>query len=201
MDVDLVLLRHGSTSVNESGRLLSSADPGLSERGRRQAHAAREALTALGPYSLMSSPARRAQETAALLDAVAVVDDRLRERALADWEGLDEHQLRERRQATGASLVDLTQDWSGCPGVESDEQVAHRALAALAERELQHPLVAVSHAGVVKSIVYAALQIPQHRSFALRITLGGMVMFKERKGFLEIQRLWPNPHAEPPYIA
>jgi len=78
----LYLVRHGHASTTwEPG----DWDPGLSELGRVQAEARAEQLAGLdlGPLPLLSSPLRRARETAAALErrwkTVATVDSRISE--------------------------------------------------------------------------------------------------------------------------
>ena len=63
--LNVYLIRHGEAAAAWGG---GDADPGLSERGRAQAEAAREALLALPealrPMRVVSSPLRRCRETA-----------------------------------------------------------------------------------------------------------------------------------------
>lgn len=58
----LFLIRHAQPAAAWGG---ADADPGLSELGRAQAVEAAEALMAEGPLRIVSSPMRRAVETAA----------------------------------------------------------------------------------------------------------------------------------------
>jgi broad specificity phosphatase PhoE len=62
----LHLVRHGHAAAGWS----DAADPGLSETGRAQAQAVARELAPLGPLPIVSSPLRRAQETAAPLAEV-----------------------------------------------------------------------------------------------------------------------------------
>jgi broad specificity phosphatase PhoE len=70
----LVLVRHGQAAAGWDADL----DPGLSDLGREQAAASAAALEALGPVSLLTSPLRRARQTAEPLEklwrATAVVE-------------------------------------------------------------------------------------------------------------------------------
>jgi broad specificity phosphatase PhoE len=59
----LYLVRHGQAAAGWS----EDADPGLSPTGRAQAEAAAARLAPLGPLRIVTSPLRRAQETAAPL--------------------------------------------------------------------------------------------------------------------------------------
>ena len=66
----LLLLRHGESAANaHSGAESLSEDEGdrLTERGREQAEAAGPALRELGVGRLLTSPMRRARETAAIV--------------------------------------------------------------------------------------------------------------------------------------
>ena len=61
----LVLVRHGATDWNEQGRLLGRAEIGLNVRGRAQAAALASSLVGRRFDAVLSSPQRRARETAA----------------------------------------------------------------------------------------------------------------------------------------
>src|SRR5262245_2670240 len=56
----IYLVRHGEAAAHWA----DAADPGLSARGEEQAKAAARKLAALGPLPIVSSPLRRARETA-----------------------------------------------------------------------------------------------------------------------------------------
>src|SRR5436305_3157034 len=70
----LILARHGQTTANASGLLLGRADLPLTDLGRRQAEAI--ASTIHGAARVVSSPLRRALETAAMLSNAVEVDER-----------------------------------------------------------------------------------------------------------------------------
>lgn len=62
----IYLVRHGHAAAGFGEDL----DPGLDDAGRAQAAAAAERLKGLGPRLILSSPLKRAQETAAPLAAI-----------------------------------------------------------------------------------------------------------------------------------
>lgn len=66
----LVVLRHGRTAWNDTGRAQGHADIELDETGHAQAKAAAIALAALGPSRIWSSDLSRARQTAAALGEV-----------------------------------------------------------------------------------------------------------------------------------
>jgi broad specificity phosphatase PhoE len=70
----LFLVRHGQTDANARRLLLGRLDVELNELGRRQATAVAAALPA--PGRVISSPLRRATQTAAAFDRPVEVDDR-----------------------------------------------------------------------------------------------------------------------------
>jgi broad specificity phosphatase PhoE len=64
--VHIHLVRHGRAAAAWD----ADADPGLDPVGRAQAQAAAETMAGLGPLDLISSPLRRARETAAAFEAL-----------------------------------------------------------------------------------------------------------------------------------
>jgi broad specificity phosphatase PhoE len=88
----LLLVRHGLTDWNESGRLLGRSNIGLNARGRGQAAALGRALADFRIEALLASPQRRTQETAAAIAAATGLavqtEDALDEVWLApQWQG------------------------------------------------------------------------------------------------------------------
>jgi len=77
----LWIVRHGETEWSASGQHTSVTDLPLTEAGRRQAAAVRQVLGDLTPALVLSSPRRRALETAEL--AGLQVDDTTED--LAEW--------------------------------------------------------------------------------------------------------------------
>jgi probable phosphoglycerate mutase len=96
----LILLRHGVTEWNQERRFQGHADVPLTPLGRRQAAAAAAYLAPLEPSVLWCSDLGRALETARPLaeatGLVPVVDPRLREIHVGDFQGLTHDQARER---------------------------------------------------------------------------------------------------------
>ena len=94
----VVLLRHGRTEWNATGRFQGQLDAPLDAVGKAQAIAAAVAVAPMQPGALVSSDLSRAHDTA---DAVAVeceievaIDERLREINLGRWQGLTRAEAR-----------------------------------------------------------------------------------------------------------
>jgi probable phosphoglycerate mutase len=94
----VVLLRHGRTEWNATGRFQGQLDSPLDVIGRAQAAAAAIAVAPMQPDAIVTSDLSRALDTATLVGeecGVSVaVDPRLREIYLGTWEGLTRAEAR-----------------------------------------------------------------------------------------------------------
>lgn len=146
------LARHGRTSLNATGVLRGHLDPSLDDVGRRQAGALADALHATWRrpvQAVVSSPLRRATETAAPIAALArvdiEVDHRLIDRDYGPWAGRTLREI--------AANGDLLDD---AAGVEPASEVLARAMLALdeiAERRDLDTTVVVSHDIVLRLLL------------------------------------------------
>ena len=172
----LLLLRHGQTAWNESGRAQGHADIELDDRGHRQAAAAAEHLAHLGPVAIWSSDLARARQTSGYLEErtglSAKYDERLREYDVGVRQGMTMDEFRER-------WPDVHAAWSRgedarLPGAETAADVRARMLPAL--REMLDSLapgdlgVVVSHGACLKVGLVALLGWPT----AIEPTLRGV---------------------------
>ncbi|MCC3380926.1 histidine phosphatase family protein [Paenibacillus farraposensis] len=151
------LIRHGLTDWNAVGKIQGHSDIPLNEEGRRQARLLAERLKREPYYwdGLITSSLSRAKETGEIIASALHLpllepDDRLRERAYGQVEGMTQAQ-REAKWGVDWHLLDL--------GQESDEDLQLRALAFMeamwAENQDKHLLV-VSHGGFLAHL-YKAL--------------------------------------------
>lgn len=152
----LLIVRHGETQPNVEGRLLGRADPPLTDTGRVQARALAASLPR--PDVLISSPLRRARDTAAELGTAVRVDERWTERDYGELEG---------ELASGAS-GEASARWradilSAPPGGESMDELSQRVRAAceeLAAVAESTTVVVVTHVSPIKAAVAWALNVP-----------------------------------------
>ena len=70
----VILVRHGQTDENVSGKISGQGPAPLNARGKEQAQAAADVLTALGASRILTSPIVRARQTADILAARLQVD-------------------------------------------------------------------------------------------------------------------------------
>lgn len=153
----VVVARHGRTAWNVAGRYQGHADVPLDDEGQAQAAQLAERLAALQPSLIVSSDLRRALDSAAPLAGAAglplVVDRRLREVDVGNWEGLTQAEVAARHpgewEAWNAG-EDLRRG-----GGETRSDAAARAVSSLLDHAAAVRdgglLIAVSHGTVLRS--------------------------------------------------
>jgi broad specificity phosphatase PhoE len=149
--MNLLLLRHGETEWNLTGRMQGLSDTQLTEAGLDQA---RQAVAKMPAFTqIWTSPLQRARITGQIIaDAQGIgylVDDRLIERSWGEWEGL---------------LPDeVDQQWPGFraegrkpSGYEYDDSVFARFHEWLDDVQVEDPsasVAAVTHGGFMSAVV------------------------------------------------
>lgn len=168
----LVLLRHGQTEYNAGSRMQGQLDTELSELGRDQAAAAADVLAKRQPLLIVSSDLRRALDTAVVLGERAgqpvLVDTRLRETHLGDWQGLTHTEVDDRAPGARQAWRDDAR-WAPHGG-ESRVDVAQRSLPLVTEliteqsewgiEGPERPIVLVAHGGLIAALTAALLELP-----------------------------------------
>lgn len=164
----LFLVRHAETAANTEMRYLGSRDDLLTERGHEQAGRLAGSIGDLPVAAVLSSPLRRAFDTAEpiarKLGLEVRIDARLRECGFGEWEGLTRREVLD-RSPEDALLLGRWEDDPRCspPGGESMEEVQRRAMDLISEeaaRPAQGWIVLVSHVGPIKALLAAALDLP-----------------------------------------
>jgi len=152
-EATLLLVRHGESEWNASGRWQGHADSPLSDLGRLQArHAGVHVREHRSVDAIVGSDLVRAAETARIIGrevGLAVrLEAGLRERSAGEWEGLTRDEIEvawpgylaaERRPA----------------GFESDAHLLERVVPAVARIASAHAgqtVLVVSHAGVLRAL-------------------------------------------------
>ncbi len=192
MTVRLLLVRHGTTSAVRAAAF--PTDEGLDERGRAELLALAAHLPARA--DARRSPARRCAEAAAVLGHDAArVDDALREVGFGAWAGrslADVHG--EDPQAAVAWMTDPT---FAPPGGESLEALCARVgtwLGALAAAEPTDPVLAITHGGVVRAAIAAALGAPADAAWRIDVTPGSLTELHAHDGRWRLTRAnWTPP--------
>lgn len=152
----IALIRHGPTVWTEARRIQGRSDPGLSDAGRARVSGWRPPPEVDG-FAWVSSPLRRAGETARLLHGKGVAPEPcLIEMDWGAWEGRILGDLRRELGAKMAENEARGLDFTPTGG-ESPRQVQTRLrdwLAAVAAAD--QATVAVTHKGVIRAILSLA---------------------------------------------
>jgi len=161
----ICLVRHGTTPT--TGTVLPGRAPGLSlsDRGRQEAEAAAERLSALRRVgAIYASPLERAQETAApiarRLDLPVKTEPGLLECDFGTWTGAD---LKTLAKLPAWTTVQRWPSGWRFPDGESFGEMQLRLSGCLASIVARHPgetVVAVSHADPIKAALAGALGVP-----------------------------------------
>lgn len=145
----ILVLRHGQSEWNALGKWQGQADPPLTDAGREQAYRASELL---GQFDLIAtSDLQRAHETAAIISNTlgigpVIVDERLRETHVGEWEGLTHDDIE--RNYPGYLAAHKRP-----PSFETEESLITRFTAAITDIALQcqgGEALCVAHAGVIR---------------------------------------------------
>jgi probable phosphoglycerate mutase len=155
----LLFVRHAPTAWNRQGRYQGRTDIPIDEPGLREARRTADTLRGIDVDLVVTSPLRRAFDTAEVI-AVALggvrrlVDDRLVEVAFGDWEGLTQEEIRARWPSALREWKRAPQS-TRFPGGESLRDAEERLRDFLRSppwrgEELVRCVVAISHAGPIR---------------------------------------------------
>lgn len=172
---EIILIRHGETEWNLSGRWQGHADSALSPRGIAQAEALAVRMGKEDVDYVYASDLERAQHTARLAGrgvnwSFTLMAD-LRERDLGVLEGLTTEEMLVKQPEVYRSFRESGPEYQP-PGGESFKQFYDRCSSAVEKLALLHPgkkIVAVTHGGVLGAIFRYVLKIPldADRNFVL----------------------------------
>lgn len=166
------LIRHGETQANRDGVFRGRGEVPLSEAGQRQAVELRARFAGAGVERVLSSPLKRAMQTAAACFPGAAVEaqELVNNLDLGRWSG-------RRKKEIAAEEPELWRRWleepegMAFPGGESLAAVRGRAvsfnrlLAGAPERQI----AVVSHRSVIKALLAEALRLGEKWFWAFHL--------------------------------
>lgn len=161
---DLWLVRHGPTEWSRAGRHTSVTDLPLLAESEDDARGLAPRLAGVEPALVLTSPRRRARDTAALAGFPdAEVDPDLAEWHYGDYEGLTTAQIRE-------TVPGWTVWTHPCPGGETPAQVTARLDRVVAEaRERDGVVLAFAHGHSLRALAARWLGLPVSEGRLLRL--------------------------------
>jgi broad specificity phosphatase PhoE len=192
----VLLVRHGQSEGNAAGRFGGHTATPLSERGRRQAEAAAQALFQEKISAIYSSDLSRAVETAMPLARLTGLDveqtNAFRERSVGVMEGLTFEEAAAQHPEQYAALIRRDFDHVLLGG-ESYRQMLDRASARLDRAIARHRggrIVIFSHTGTICILtlhLMGALDAPELRPVWVATSNCGITRFELRSdGFVRV---------------
>jgi broad specificity phosphatase PhoE len=173
--LDLILVRHATTPLNEAGRYQGHSDPALSDRGQMEARLLGDLLADRKFDLFVASDLRRCVQTLsiALPKATPRLDPRLRELDFGDWDGCSWEECR-------AAHPDLMAAWTENP-VEATppggEPFAHfttRIIEALDDLPPHGSVLMVGHGGTIRWILARTIGLTWRQATSMELSACGI---------------------------
>jgi probable phosphoglycerate mutase len=191
----LYLVRHADVAEWSRGRCCGRSDVPLSPEGLERAALLGATFAGLGPEAVYSSPLRRATATAdAIAAAVArrvVSLDGLAEVDFGEFEGLTFDEA-------ARADPEVYERWMSAPATvrfprgETYAELKERAVAAARDIVARHPggaAAAVAHAGPIRAILCALLEIPDQAAFRVDVAYASVTLVEWVDGQPVLRRL------------
>lgn len=185
--MNLLLIRHGESTGNASGRLQGQADWPLNDRGRSQAQALAARLLREGTAitALYASDLSRAVETAEILarplQLALIQDRRLREYDAGVLNGIVWREVEFLYPEVWKAYHEAGQ-WANIPGEEGDQAFHNRLAGFLADLQAHHgpddSVVAVSHGGALAVLVAQLVGLPPGKRQPFRFANASLTLFE-----------------------
>ncbi len=197
---DILLIRHGETDWNSSGRLQGHTDIPLNSLGRQQAAELNSTLMAHTFSAAFTSDLVRAKQTAEIAlgekQLSLISSDQLRERSFGSWEGKMVADLKKWLETNGHAMQHfsydkyLTYKWQS--DVESYEDVYNRVVSYLQQQLSSHlgsTILLSTHGGVLRAFLYKLCfkekykwEVPNCATLKIRLNEKGDVQILEHSG-------------------
>ena len=160
----IILVRHGQTDENVSGRISGQGPVPLNARGQEQARLAAEVLAPLGITQLFSSPLVRARQTAEFLAEhlqrpIEEIAD-LREVGYGDWEGKTFNEMRSHPVAHQVFNDPIKAVFPNGEGLLEVQQRGIRVIEWVRRTHPQGIVAVVSHGDVIRTALAHYLGMP-----------------------------------------
>jgi len=180
----ILFVRHGETDANRAGVLVGRSDYGLTAGGRQASRAVGRALAQSGAGKLLSSPLRRAVDSAVVIGKACnldpEIDERLVEMEYGEWEGRRPRDVAEADWEKWRANVDFRP-----PGGESLREVFDRVSSFcddMLDNRSEGIVIAVSHVTPIKAAIAWALQAGPEMTWRMHLSLSSVSRIYERDG-------------------
>ncbi len=188
----VTLIRHGVTIANLKKFYAGATDLPLAPEGERQAEALAKRVKAMRPDKILSSPLKRAQDTARIatsgINLDIELDNDLREVDFGKWENKSYSELvRDYKEE-----VDRWFSWDpdfGFPDGESYKGFSKRVrgVMEMIVDEEADSLIVFTHGGVIGHLMCLILGLGFQNQFSLLLPPASFVMLEQNNGALELK--------------
>jgi broad specificity phosphatase PhoE len=192
-----ILMRHGETAWNRERRIMGDLDIPLTDEGRAQCAAAAELVERFGIDRIVTSPLRRAAETAAIVAERLRVDVREDARLVEvrfgdDWQGKTYAEV-----AGDPRYVAFASDpvANATPGGDTAASVQQRGIECVTSIAAGECVLFVTHGDIIRTMLCHFLATPLEAYRRIRTDNGGLSAIALRAGAPEIKFL--NMLADP----
>ncbi len=166
----IVLIRHGEIEGGK-GRAVGQLDLHLSENGLTQAAQLADSLDTFQPRRIYCSPLRRTVQTVSFIEKrcslKAIHVPEIKEINLGEWDGIDFAELKARYpqdyQKRGEDIAGFR-----APGGENFNDLRNRVSSFLEILDDMTPVIVVTHAGVIRTIMHIVLGFPLDNIFRMK---------------------------------
>ncbi|MDL2363516.1 MAG: histidine phosphatase family protein [Patescibacteria group bacterium] len=158
----IYLVRHGESEYNRDNIVSGQVDPALTEKGKKQAAAAKDKLAHISFDIAYSSDLERAVDTGEIIYGKPIPQENmweiLRERSYGEYDGLPGHHLEKLYEDNYAEIAALSKDerwrFKHVPEMESNHEIATRFISALheiAEANDGKTVLVAAHGGIIRT--------------------------------------------------
>jgi len=189
----VILVRHGQTDENVSGRISGQGPVPLNTRGQEQARLAAEVLAPLGITHLFSSPLVRARQTAEFLaerlqKSIEEIPD-LREVGYGDWEGKTFNEMRTHPVAHQVFHDPINATFPNGENLLEVQQRGIRVIEWVRNTYPQGIVTVVSHGDVIRTALAHYLGMPFNEYRRLDLDNGAISVLELFDGWIRVKAL------------
>ncbi len=191
----LYLMRHGETELNTKGVYYGWTDCGLSEKGVKQAQKVALMLKDIKFDTVISSPLKRAKDTAAIVSKFPpeeiVLDGRLKELNFGSWEGRHYQSIQEWDRENWDLWVNNWKE-AAPPGGESFMDMYRRveeSVKEILEKYSGQTLLVVTHQGCLRMIMSILLNLDYDGYWHFTFAHGTYSLLEIKHGLCVVQNI------------
>ncbi len=195
-----ILVRHGQTEWNASGRYQGQSNVALSDTGRKQARLLAERFPLKQLDAIYTSDLDRARETAECvgekLDVPVYPEKAFRELSFGDWEGLTYQQITARWPEESNKLF-IAPDELEIPHGETFQALQKRALEKINElckKHVDQTIGIFAHGAINKTILAGLMHIPLHYLWSLRQDNTAVNILRLDDGYVMVELINSTSH-------